>query len=85
MDVQSELEVLVSGQGKVELYGEGNRLSATLSDNAVLDANGWRANEITVAASGNASGRVYGKERATIKTENASTVKLEGPARREEQ
>ncbi|MFN7325453.1 MAG: GIN domain-containing protein [Chitinophagales bacterium] len=85
MDVRDELEVLVSGQGKVELYGEGGRLSATLSDNAALDANGWRANVIEVAASGNSTGRVYGKERAIIKTESTSTVKLEGPAKREGQ
>lgn len=85
MDVRDELEVVVSGQGKVELYGEGGRLSATLSDNAELDANGWRANVIEVAASGNAAGRVYGKERAIIKTENSSSIKLEGPAKREGQ
>jgi hypothetical protein len=85
IDVRDELEVLVSGQGKVELYGEGGRLSATLSDNAALDANGWRANVIEVAASGNSTGRVYGKERATIKTESTSTIKLEGPAKLEGQ
>jgi hypothetical protein len=60
-------------------------LSATLSDNAALDANGWRANVIEVAASGNSTGRVYGKERATIKTESTSTIKLEGPAKLEGQ
>lgn len=75
----SDLSVMLSGPGKLELVGTGNNLEVNMSDGAELDALNWRADHVEIFATENANARVFSKNSYKKRTDASSTVKIDGP------
>ncbi|TNE53449.1 MAG: PspC domain-containing protein [Bacteroidetes bacterium] len=79
-----ELNMTLSEQSRAELVGNGDNLEATLSDGATLEASGWRTSRADISASGASTVKAQVNDRARIKSDETSSIKIEGNARVEE-
>ena len=64
----------------MDLTGKGGELRVSISDNATLDASNWRASSVEASATGDAKGRVYAKDNASVKTSGNADLRVEGNA-----
>lgn len=80
MDVNNELELILSGKSSLDLSGDGSSLQATLTDGALLDAGNWRANDAEISASEGSKARIYVKNNALVTGDAADNVRVDGGA-----
>ena len=76
----NNLDLSLSGKCLVELTGKGNRLEASLSNGAELDASNWRVDEAEISASEGSKARVNVRNSAKVNADDDSRVKVEGGA-----
>ncbi|MEZ4943152.1 MAG: DUF2807 domain-containing protein [Saprospiraceae bacterium] len=80
-----ELTLALSEKSRVELIGNSERLNATLSEGAELEASGWRVRRADISASDASNARVNVEDHAVVKTDATSSVKVDGTASVERQ
>jgi phage shock protein PspC (stress-responsive transcriptional regulator) len=80
VDVNDELSVNVSGNSQITLQGRGNRLTGSISNNAQLEAAGYRAETVDLSATNNAQGAVNASENVNIQQDNNSQIRVDGGA-----
>ncbi len=81
----NQINLALSNKCLVELIGNGNDLSATLSEGAQLEASGWRTDRADVSAADGSQARINVNEHATIKSDPSSTIRVDGTAQVERQ
>jgi phage shock protein PspC (stress-responsive transcriptional regulator) len=81
LDVNGELTVNVSENSQITLQGRGNKLMGSISNNAQLDAAGYRVSVVDLSANNNAQGSVNASEDASIQQDNNSQIRVDGGAR----
>jgi len=81
----NNLNLNLLGKSFVELTGNSDDLTATLSEGAELEASGWRTYRAEVSASDASRARLNVEERAVVKSDASSTVKITGSATVEQQ
>jgi phage shock protein PspC (stress-responsive transcriptional regulator) len=83
LDASQELELSISNKSTIELTGKGGELIANLSEDAVLDASNWRAENVEVSTSEAAKARVYARNDALILNQGgaSNSVRVEGGAK----
>ncbi|MCC7505099.1 MAG: PspC domain-containing protein [Saprospiraceae bacterium] len=84
IDVLQNLELLQIGASQIELTGDGGYLEAKLTEGAVLESSGFRANEVDISAKDGSKARVHAKSTARVKKDSQSEVKVDGDAHVEE-
>lgn len=75
-----KLNLTLSGKCEVELVGNGDELNAVLTEGATLEASGWRTERAEISASEGSNARVNVEHNAVIRSDAASSVKIEGTA-----
>ena len=89
IDVSNEFEIALSGKSSLDLTGKGSTLDISMSDNAVLEANNWSADQVKISTSDNAKARIFAKDDAEVLSKGQSSVRVDGGAkvrsRREEE
>ncbi|MEQ1746113.1 MAG: DUF2807 domain-containing protein [Saprospiraceae bacterium] len=76
----NNLDLTLLGKCFMELTGESDDLSATLTDGAELEASGWRTHRAEVSATDASRARLNVTEHANVKADPSSTVKVAGTA-----
>jgi phage shock protein PspC (stress-responsive transcriptional regulator) len=76
----NQLKISLSGKCTLDLTGEGDNLQASLTDGAVLTASSFPIETAIISASDNAKARINASENVTIKSDDSSSVKVEGTA-----
>lgn len=76
----NNLNLTLLGKCSVELTGNSDELTATLSDGAVLEATGWRTRRAEVTASDASQARLNVEDFAKVKSDAGSSVKITGTA-----
>lgn len=79
------ITLALSGKSFTELIGSSNNLNATLTDGAELEATSWRTDRVDISASENSRASLNVSERASIKSDASSNVKVAGTAKVEMQ
>lgn len=74
------LTLALNGKCKIELTGDGDRLEASLSNGAELEATSWRTDKANVSASDGSKARIYARDEAVVRSDNSSEVKVDGNA-----
>ena len=74
------LTLSLNGKCTLELNGEGDRLEASLSNGAVLEASSWRTDDANVSASDGSKARIYARDEAVVRSDGSSEVKVDGNA-----
>jgi len=75
-----DLTLALNGKCKVELTGDGDRLEASLSNGAVLEASSWRTDDADISASDGSKARIYARDKARVRSDSGSEVKVDGNA-----
>jgi phage shock protein PspC (stress-responsive transcriptional regulator) len=76
----NDFTLLLSDKAKLDLTGDGNDLHVSLSDGAILEASTWRANNAEISANTSSTAHLNVVDRATVKADASSIVKVEGTA-----
>lgn len=80
IDVSNELNLALSGKSSLDLTGKGDFIDASLTDNAVLEATNWSADQVEINTSDDAKARVFAKDDALIISTGQSSVRVDGGA-----
>lgn len=80
----NDLDVVLTGKCTLDLDGDGHELKVNLVDGSVLEAPNFRVSSTDISASEGSRARVYASERARVKTDADSKVKVDGGATQEE-
>lgn len=74
------LTLTLNGKCTMELTGDGDRLEASLSNGAVLEASSWRTDDANISASDGSKARIYARDEAVVRSDGSSEVKVDGNA-----
>jgi phage shock protein PspC (stress-responsive transcriptional regulator) len=78
-DVEN-FKISLSGACSVDLTGDGGNLQASLSDGAQLSAVSFPVESASISASDNSKARINASNDVRVKSDDSSTVKVEGAA-----
>ena len=75
------LDVRLSGASQLDITGQGNGFTANLSTASFLNSYNYKAEDVSIKASGASKARVYASEKLNIEASLVSEVKYRGGAK----
>jgi phage shock protein PspC (stress-responsive transcriptional regulator) len=76
----NNFKISLSGPCSLDLTGDGDELQASLTEGAQLAASSFSIESATISASDNAKARINASNHVRIKSDESSTVKVDGSA-----